>query len=115
MLRSGPSAAVAFVSLILSFPLASASEGPARLVVDWNREAMDVGTPPRDFVALGGKVYFAAAARNSGLELWATDGTAAGTALVRDICPGRCGSKLRQLTVVNDTAFFTAFDGCAPA
>jgi ELWxxDGT repeat protein len=38
---------------------------------------------------VGGRLLFAAEDGRSGRELWATDGTAAGTAQVRDIRPGR--------------------------
>src|SRR5262249_34980557 len=45
-------------------------------------------------------------------QLWQTDGTVAGTALVKDI-PGSSGTGTRPdgLTVVNGTLFFNAFDG----
>ncbi len=43
-------------------------------------------------------------------ELWKTDGTAAGTVLVKDIEPGPTGSSPHDLTLVNGTLFFAAFD-----
>jgi ELWxxDGT repeat protein len=46
-----------------------------------------------------------------GSELWATDGTPAGTRLVLDINPGPAGSAIRYLTVANGLAFFWADDG----
>jgi len=46
-----------------------------------------------------------------GTELWWSDGTAAGTHLVRDIRPGADGSQPRYLTVVRNLAFFSADDG----
>src|SRR2546423_12459028 len=46
------------------------------------------------FVAIGGAIYFDAWDGSSGLEVWRSDGTAAGTALLRDICPGSCGSRV---------------------
>ena len=46
------------------------------------------GSDPRDFTVLGGNLLFAANEPGSGNELWRTDGTAAGTAMVRDIRPG---------------------------
>jgi ELWxxDGT repeat protein len=48
------------------------------------------GSPPGDFVSFGGLTYFMASDGVSGLELWRTDGTPLGTALVKDICPGKC-------------------------
>src|SRR5262249_32024733 len=46
-----------------------------------------------------------------GSELWKSDGTAAGTTLVKDISAGRSSSYLSRLTNVNGTAFFVANDG----
>src|SRR5262249_40555286 len=46
-----------------------------------------------------------------GRELWKSDGTAAGTVLVKDINPGSTSSCPRNLTNVNDTLFFVADDG----
>ena len=57
-----------------------------------------------------GKLYFAAAG-TEGLELWRSDGTAAGTGLVRDIQPGPDGSKIRSFTPTPAELFFTADDG----
>ena len=42
--------------------------------------------------------------------LWRSDGTAAGTNIVRDIAPGAAGS-YPGLAAVNDLLFFTANDG----
>ena len=44
-------------------------------------------------------------------ELWKSDGTAAGTVLVKDINPGSASSEPSNLTNVNGTLFFTADDG----
>ncbi len=54
-----------------------------------------------------GSLYFGATSPR-GRELWRSDGTAAGTALVRDICRGACsaGPDLRE--VVNDRLLFNA-------
>lgn len=45
------------------------------------------------------------------MELWRTDGTAAGTVLVRDIFPGMFGSGPGLLTPVSEALFFLADDG----
>ncbi len=47
----------------------------------------------------------------SGIELWKSDGTAAGTVLVKDIRPGIFNSNPLSLTNVNGTLFFAANDG----
>jgi trimeric autotransporter adhesin len=46
-----------------------------------------------------------------GRELWKSDGTAAGTVLVKDINVGTGSSNSRDFTVVNDTVLFVANDG----
>jgi uncharacterized repeat protein (TIGR01451 family) len=62
-------------------------------------------------VNLGGTIFFQADDGRNGTELWRTDGTAAGTVLVKDICPGACASRPAWLTVVGSTLFFAADDG----
>jgi ELWxxDGT repeat protein len=59
-------------------------------------------------VNINGTVYFAADNGVSGAELWKTDGTAAGTVLVKDINPGSAGSNPVELTNVNGTLYFVA-------
>lgn len=46
-----------------------------------------------------------------GYELWRTDGTAAGTTLVKDINPGRRSSHITHMTATSDRIYFTADDG----
>jgi ELWxxDGT repeat protein len=62
-------------------------------------------------VAVNGTLYFAADDGIHGMELWKTDGTAAGTVLVKDIATGRRGSDPRDAVVVGSTVFFVADDG----
>ncbi|MCB9869876.1 MAG: hypothetical protein H6837_08460 [Planctomycetes bacterium] len=65
---------------------------------------------PLHLVALGTTVLFYAGDPTYGGELWKSDGTAAGTVLVKDILPGSYGSGPSDLTVVGSTVFFTASD-----
>jgi ELWxxDGT repeat protein len=59
---------------------------------------------------VNGTLVFTADDGTNGRELWKSDGTAAGTTLVRDIRPG--GSAYpSEFTSVNGTLFFTADDG----
>ncbi len=59
---------------------------------------------------LGGKLFFVITdgLDQHGTELWETDGTPAGTHIVRDICPGTCSSKPDHLTAAGGRLFFTA-------
>lgn len=56
---------------------------------------------------LGDWLYFSATDSLHGEELWRTDGTAAGTQLVADICPGRCSSHPRNITAGAGRLFFS--------
>jgi len=47
----------------------------------------------------------------TGQELWRTDGTAAGTYIVKDIRPGSTASGIAGLTLWKDHLYFTAYDG----
>ena len=63
-----------------------------------------------------GSIYFASNDEpqgydDAGTELWKTDGTAAGTKLVKDIYPGFYGSNPGSFTVSNGLLFFSANDG----
>lgn len=60
------------------------------------------------FLAAGGRVYFAAADKAHGEELWSTDGTPEGTALVKDIAPGPLSSSPHGLAAWNGRLWFRA-------
>lgn len=60
------------------------------------------------FVAMGNQLFFAADDGINGTELWASDGTAAGTRMVKDIIPGVNGSNPGGFTVMNNKLYFLA-------
>jgi ELWxxDGT repeat protein len=60
------------------------------------------------FAAAGSKVLFTASDAPRGSELWRTDGTAAGTAFVRDIVPGTAGSGPTKFVSIGNYACFSA-------
>ncbi len=101
------------LALILLLPLAAAAQ-PAFRVDDLNTTRTD-GTEQWPFNAwfaeLGGIVLFTVADGIHGQELWRTDGTAGGTWLVKDICPGACPSGPQGLTAAGGRLFFIANDG----
>ena len=77
---------------------------------------------PRDLTDVNGTLFFSADDGLHGPELWKSDGTEAGTVLVKDIRPGfnpnpffgfpfPYGSSLGRLTNWNGTLFFSADDG----
>jgi ELWxxDGT repeat protein len=68
------------------------------------------GGTPNPLTAMGGTIYFKAADGQHGRELWKSDGTRAGTVMVKDIQTGK-GSNPENLTTSAGTLFFTANDG----
>ena len=66
---------------------------------------------PNFLTDVKGTLFFIANDDPTGNELWKSDGTAAGTVLVKDIYPGPEGSRSVFLTDVNGTLFFRADDG----
>ena len=52
--------------------------------------------------------FFVAFTEDAGFELWATDGTDAGTRLVRDINAGTTSSNISDLRVISDQVMFVA-------
>jgi ELWxxDGT repeat protein len=64
-----------------------------------------------DLTNVDGTLYFEANDGAHGQELWKSDGTAAGTLMVKDINPGSSGSEPYDLTNVNGTLYFDANDG----
>jgi ELWxxDGT repeat protein len=57
---------------------------------------------------VGGTAFFQAFRPDTGIELWASDGTEAGTRLVRDLNPGPADSSPYAFTDLGGTAFFVA-------
>jgi ELWxxDGT repeat protein len=66
---------------------------------------------PNSLTGVNGVVYFSAFDPVNGRELWRSDGTAAGTFMLRDIVPGATGSEPANLAAVNNTLYFSANDG----
>ena len=68
---------------------------------------------PWQYAEMNGKIYFSASTEENGAELWVTDGTEAGTYMVKDINPyGPNGNDLDSdplfLTVYNNELYFRA-------
>ncbi|HEX4496519.1 MAG TPA: ELWxxDGT repeat protein [Thermoanaerobaculia bacterium] len=99
--------------LVLTLAAAASAQPPHR-VADLNTTQEDLSPPlftDQNFAVLGTTVFFLEDDSVHGVELWKTDGTAAGTALVKDICPGACWAWPQSLTVWNGAVYFSADDG----
>lgn len=96
------------VALVCAASAGAVSEG-ASLVKDINPSG---ASNPDEIVVLGTSAFFTADDGVHGRELWKTDGTPAGTVMVRDIANAAgAGSNPTELTNVNGTLFFAADDG----
>lgn len=86
-----------------------------QLVKDINKSFLSNGNTkssnPENLVEANGTLYFTAADILTNRELWKTDGSAAGTQLVKEIQLGPLGSFPSELTNVNGTLFFSAHSG----
>src|SRR5262249_17834030 len=87
---------LAFAVLVLLSSLLSAAQAqPAFMVKDIGDTVSPLsplGGLAGVSVEVDGVLYFAANDGVHGTELWRSDGTTAGTWLIRDVCPGNCSS-----------------------
>src|SRR5262249_59930985 len=87
-----------------------------QLVLDLNPGVASANI--QSLMNINGTLFFAASdgttAGRHGRELWRSNGTAAGTVLVRDINPGGGDSSPTLLTNANGVLFFAATDGVRP-
>ena len=91
-----------------------------QLVKDINTTTNLQGSNPSAIVSVGNTIFFTQSTPGFGEELWKTDGTDAGTVMVKDINPGgasgnEAASTLRlvawDLTNVNGELYFAASNG----
>ncbi|HJQ99920.1 MAG TPA: ELWxxDGT repeat protein [Candidatus Polarisedimenticolaceae bacterium] len=107
---------LAMVGIILSttaFSIASAPQGgPAHVLFDINATPdSERGSLPQSFLALDGYALFTARSPALGRELYRTDGTEAGTFLLRDVYPTIFSGVLDFPPVrVGNVAYFAAVD-----
>ena len=98
----------ALVAATLMAPSQAETFGPSPTVLK-EAEVHVVGTTGRgNSATLGSKTYFAAFTAASGTELWVTDGTPAGTKMLRDIQPGSDGSEPESFAVLGGKVYFAA-------
>ena len=102
------------VSLLLKPPICKCR---ATLLADLNGPGNQPYAKRSHFTDLGNLTLFFADHPDTGVELWVTDGTPAGTHMVKDIYPGpddsifTADSTLRNMIRVGDKVYFLADDG----
>jgi ELWxxDGT repeat protein len=85
-----------------------AAQTPALVNDIYNYQNNGSITGSAGYTAVGGTVFFTAGDGVNGIELWKTDGTAAGTKMVKDINPGDASSLPANLTNEYGMLFFTS-------
>jgi ELWxxDGT repeat protein len=98
---------------LLAAPLAAAQPTLVKDIVPSGTDPLTgAGSfAPGPLAGMNGVAYFAAFDPTNGRELWRSDGTPAGTVLLKDILAGATGSEPADLAVVNNTLYFSANDG----
>jgi ELWxxDGT repeat protein len=98
--------------LVLLTCLPALGQAPAFLVRDINADQPTLYSyePSQESEGAGPVFYYVANDGIHGNEIWRTDGTPAGTFLLKDICPGAHSSNPRTLTGSNGLLFFVADD-----
>ena len=86
------------------------SKAQLSIVTDLQTTHNTAGSNPSMFIEMNGYLYFAATDPISGTELWRTDGTNAGTGLVKDIRPGIQSSSPANFFLFKGILFFQAND-----
>jgi uncharacterized repeat protein (TIGR01451 family) len=99
-------------ALVLALALAAGTSVQAQPAF----QVADLGTTVTEFppvlrAVVGASTYFTVDETLHGFELWRSDGTAAGTSLLIDLCPGSCSSSPYGLTVFGSLLYFGADDG----
>lgn len=109
----------------LVFSAAPATAPPARPML-WSSDGSVAGTHPlviraggtladaHIWCSDGATAYLTAHDRDSGAELWISDGTSDGTSRLTDLAPGPASSDPHDVTVVTSRIYFGAHDGASP-
>ena len=71
----------------------------------------DTASDPDYFTRVGDQMFFIASDPDHGNEPWVSDGTAAGTHLVKDVAPGAESSYVEELTAFRGKLYFHYNDG----
>lgn len=80
---------------------------------EFSATASDGSGIPQNLIAASDKLFFTAGSLEYGRELWQSNGTAAGTVMVKDFTPGAKSSDITDMCIRSTTVFFacTGSDG----
>ncbi|TLD70443.1 hypothetical protein FEM03_11990 [Phragmitibacter flavus] len=107
-----PFRALILTLLVLPWSLSqTAHAADPYLVKDINTVLRNDASDPYDLCVIGSTTYFTAFSPATGRELWKSDGTEAGTVLVKDIAAGSMGANITALAAMNGILYFRADDG----
>ncbi|MEI6775792.1 MAG: ELWxxDGT repeat protein [Chloroflexales bacterium] len=100
------------VAILSAVPPTRAAGISATLVKDFDTTLYQPGiSVGRTSLGIGSTLFFTATDNGHGEELWSSDGTPAGTAIVKDIAPGSADANIQHFTDVNGVLLFFADDG----
>lgn len=91
-----------------TLPITVNHKSAINLSLDINQ--LPFNSDPTTAVFINGIAFFTATTHANGTELWRSDGTTAGTYLLKDIYPGTSSSSTANLTVVGNSLYFAAAD-----
>lgn len=97
-----------WIGLSVAPGLTLAADPAPALVKDIYSGELPKGLDPLEKVVAGNKVFMSGLTDTEGTELWVSDGTAAGTRLVKDLYPGELSGLPRGLTVLGERIVFVA-------
>ncbi|MCP4202408.1 MAG: hypothetical protein GY769_10810 [bacterium] len=95
-------------ALLLILAATEAGAQVPNLLKDLN--GVNAGSTPSYKVEMGGMLYFSAFEPDHGRELWRSDGTSAGTKLVKDLVPGPDWGISRPVVVGGDRLLFFLYE-----